>query len=76
MTTRQNIRTSARNRVLAGLTTFLPALSLTLAGAPVRAQAPDAGSTTTPARSPTGGGELVGDEGGGPAAGVPGTLPH
>jgi len=72
MTTRHNLRT----RALASL----PALSLLLAGAPVRAQAPDTGSTAPPtanvARNPTGGGELVGDEGGGPAAGATGTLPH
>lgn len=88
MTTRQNIRTRVRNRVLAslpsGLSTLLPALlpalSLVLAGAPVRAQAPDAPPTAPPtagtARNPTGGGELVGDEGGGPTTGTPGTLPH
>ena len=73
MTTRHNLRT----RALASL----PALSLLLCGAPVhahvQAQAPD-GSTAPPTANVARGtgGELVGDEGGGSAAGTPGPLPH
>ncbi len=78
-------RSSLRTRALASL----PALSMLLSGAPVRAQQPDGSGaptapTTTPpatagvaARGGTGpGGELVGDEGGGAAAGTTGPLPH
>ena len=81
MTTRRSLRTRA--------IAIAPALSLILVGAPlpaqasVEAQAPDATVTPPPtagaaARGQTPGGELVGDEGGGPAAstGTAGPLPH
>lgn len=61
-------RRSPLTRALASL----PALALLLADAPVRAQAPD----TSPTTRPSGGGELVGDEGGRNTLGSGGPVPH
>lgn len=78
MTTRPCNSRRTRDRLLA----IAPALSMILVGAPVQArvQAPTDPATPPPSgtRSPTGGGELVGDEGGGPAAtgGPAGPMPH